>query len=181
VTVAAVAATLVAGLMAAPASAARPTPGVAYRTGAGGNTAVAFRVSRTGRSMDNIRVSAFVTCPGEREGLASFYSDLEDRPPRLRIASDGTFSGSFSASEELLDPFVASENFLLSGRFIRNGRAARITVRARMVGEGGTECDTGNRRRTVNRARRASRRSPAVTGSLPGGPSLARPSLAGAS
>jgi hypothetical protein len=81
----------------------------------------------------------------------------------LRVTSTGAFSGRWTA-RELDDPFVASEEFWLSGRFIRGGRAARLTVRTRAVGEGGTVCDSGNRRATANRVRRPAARRPALTG-----------------
>jgi hypothetical protein len=85
---------------------------------------------------------------------SSGLDDFGLGPPwRLRVARDGSFSGTFAVPQEELELFAVSEEYWLSGTFIRRGKAARIVVRAREVGEGGTGCDSGDRHITVRRIR----------------------------
>jgi hypothetical protein len=95
-----------------------------------------------------------VPCSNGRTVLSSYLT--QEPPWRLRVAPDGSFSGTFAVTQEDLkfSPFTASEEYWLSGTFIRHGKAARVVVRARQVGEGGTVCDTGERRVTLRRKRR---------------------------
>ena len=147
--VAVAAALAVAG--APPALGASPTKGAGYEYESFGarSAALSFRVSRSGRTVRDVFMLIELSCSNGRRGFATLLD--VDRPWRLRVARDGTFAGTFAASEEFLDPFATSEAYSLSGAFARRGRLARLVFRARHVGEAGTVCDTGERRVTARR------------------------------
>jgi len=135
------------------AIAARPTKGAEYEWSSGAKT-VNFTVSRRGATLKDVFILvAPLPCSNGRSGGA-FLLDLE-HPWRLPIARDGSFSGVHAADREFLDPFAVSEDYSLSGSFTRGGRAARLVFRVRQVGEGGTVCDSGDRRVTARRSRRS--------------------------
>jgi hypothetical protein len=137
-----------------PATAASPTKGATYRYGDfGERTMVELQVSRRGRSLAEVDLDLFMRCSNGVEELGSllWLSGLES-PSRVRIARDGRFSAVF-AEPDFPNPFAVSEEYWLSGRFVRRGKAARLVVRTRHVGEGGTVCDTGDRRGTAKRVR----------------------------
>jgi hypothetical protein len=150
------AAACVASAFASPATmAAQPTKGAKYEYQSGSNvSAASFRVSHQGHSLSDVMVTLSTPCSNGREGVGVFFGFLQAPPARLQIAPDGSFSGTFSAGEDWLDPFTASEQYSLSGRFIRHGKAARLVVRAQAVGEGGTTCDSGDHRHTAKRVAR---------------------------
>ena len=86
--------------------------------------------------------------------MGTFGDAVVDQGPpwRLRVAPDGSFSGTFAVSQEYLELFTASRS-TGSGTFIRHGKAAQVVARARKVGEGGTVCDSGDRRVILRRKR----------------------------
>jgi hypothetical protein len=148
----AAAVTLVA--MPRPAVAASPTKGAAYTHNSGdeSHTDVQLQVGPGGKLIKRIFLLITLPCTNGRVGSALLrWPPRAERPARLPIARDGSFSGTLTGRQELLNPFLASEEYWLSGRFIRRGKAARLVVRARHVGEGGTVCDTGDRRVTARR------------------------------
>jgi hypothetical protein len=71
----------------------------------------------------------------------------------MAVSRGGAFSGHFTVSQSLLETFVVSQEVWVSGKFIRRGRAAKITLRGKLVGEGGTVCDTGERTVIAKRVR----------------------------
>ena len=120
---------------------------------AGDDTAVELQVSRRGKGLAGVSIDMFMRCSnGIRELGSLLWTPGLERPKGVRIARDGSFSALFD-EPEFPSPFVASEEYWLSGRFIRRGRAARLVVRTRLVGEAGTVCDTGNRPLTARRVR----------------------------
>ena len=151
-----VAVVVAAGLIGVPSTAtgALPSKGRTYsRLGERVGPGVSFSVSRGGRTLREIFVDfQEVPCSNGRTVLSSYLT--QDPPWRLRVAPDGSFAGTFAVAQEDLESFTASEEYWLAGSFIRRGKAARVVVRARQVGEGGTVCDTGERRVTVRRERR---------------------------
>jgi hypothetical protein len=143
-------------MVAAPslATAASPTKGATYRNGSfGDDTRVELTVSRRGKGLAEVSIDMFMRCSNGIQELGSllWLGGLE-RPTRVRIARDGSFSALFD-EPEFPNPFAASEEYWLSGKFIRRGRAARLVVRTRLVGEAGTVCDTGELRVTARRVR----------------------------
>ncbi len=146
-----------------PALAAHPVKGATYSFGGlGDRTQISFTVSRRDASLTGIEVATFSRCPNGREALALLLGDFLAPPARLRVSSAGTFSGTVVQDPELIDnPFEVSEQFSVSGRFIRRGKAARVIIHTQVVGEGGTVCDSGNRRVTAKRHRH---RRPSFTG-----------------
>jgi hypothetical protein len=127
--------------VAPPATAALPTKGRYY---ADDDEQQFFTVSRSGRKLSDITVQFETPCSNRRTGF--LRGPPGDTPWRLRVARDGSFSGTIAlALKDIIDEFTVSEEYWLSGRFIRRGKAARVVVRGRKVGEGGTVCDTGDR------------------------------------
>ena len=119
-------------------------------------TAVYFEVSRGGRTLKEVFLSLEdIPCSNGRSAMGTFGDAVVDQGPpwRLRVAPDGSFSGTFAVSQEYLELFTASEEYWLSGTFIRHGKAAQVVARARKVGEGGTVCDSGDRRVILRRKR----------------------------
>jgi hypothetical protein len=146
---AAVGALCLSAAIAAPASAAKPTPGAKYRFNTLNND-ISFTVARDGRTLRAMEVSVFTgRCSNGREG--DFAMTVLRR---ARVSRTGAFSEHFVEPEWILDTFVASEEVWVSGKFIRKGRAARITLRGKIVGEGGTVCDSGTRTVIATRAGR---------------------------
>ena len=136
-----------------PATAAPPTKGASYHYGGfSSDTAeVHLEVSRRGRSLADVSLFLFMRCSNGVEHLGSLlWTPGLESPRRVPIARDGSFSAVF-AETEFPNPFAVSEEYWLSGRFVRSGKAARLVVRTRHVGEGGTVCDTGDRRATARR------------------------------
>jgi len=137
-----------------PATAALPTKGTYYLSNYDDDSAneVSFAVSRSGRTLKLIDLDVDeMPCTN---GRSTFVGELVTFPTqRLRVASDGSFSGTFAVAPGYLEVFTASEEYSLSGVFIRRGKAARVVVRSRQVGEGGTVCDSGDRRLTLRRTR----------------------------
>lgn len=151
----AVAAVAVAIAAAAPASAARPVKGAAYEYGptdiiTDRTTSVSFTVSRRGRTLTDIFVNLPLPCSNGRKRLGVFFG--QGQPAKLPVTRDGNFSGTFALGPKWLDAFAVSDEYWLSGRFTRRGKAARLVIRGRAVGEGGTVCDSGDRRVTARRA-----------------------------
>jgi hypothetical protein len=146
-----------AGVGSSSAAAASPTRGATYAHGpleSGTATEAELKVTRRGKAFSDIELGFSIGCSNGREDFASlqWLSGLE-RPARVPIRRDGSFSAYFAvAGTDILDPFTVSEEYWLSGRFIRRGRAARLVVRARLVGEGGSVCDSGDRRVTARRS-----------------------------
>lgn len=137
----------------APATAASPTKGATYRGDFGEDTMVEVRVSRSGKGFADVSIDMFIRCSNGIQQLGSLlWFAGEVKPRRVRIARDGSFSALFD-EPEFPDAFTASEEYWLSGRFIRRGKAARLVVRTRLVGEGGTVCDTGDQRVIARRVR----------------------------
>jgi len=137
-----------------PATAALPTKAAHYLSNFADDSAndVYFAVSRSGRTLKLIDLNVDeMPCTN---GRTAFVSESGALRTRLRVAPDGSFSVTFVAPQEDLDVFTASQEFWLSGVFIRRGKAARVVVRSRQVGEGGTVCDSGDRRLTLRRTRR---------------------------
>ena len=153
----AVAAAVISSAVASQAAAAQPTKGARYEYDSVRTiTSANFRVSRSGKALTDLTLMMWLRCSNGRESAAIFFGFAQERPARLPIARDGTFSGTFAVEQESLQSFSVSEEYWLSGRFIRRGKAARLVVRSRHVGEGGTVCDSSDRRVT---ARRVARRS----------------------
>jgi hypothetical protein len=144
----ALAAAAVPAAVASAATAARPAKGGYYAWKRGDNF-VDFTVSRRGTTLKYPTIDLATRCTNGREGIASLFDD----PPswRLPISRAGSFAGTYRVGDQWLEPFVASEEYSLSGSFTRRGRAARLLLRARQVGEGGTVCDSGDRRGTARR------------------------------
>lgn len=136
-----------------PAAAASPTKGRTYEAGHGGSATYAhFQVSRRGGALTDISLEIRMPCSNRRDGFGLFEGAIQSPPARLVVAHDGSFSGTFALSpDEMLDPFVRTEQYWLSGTFVRHGKAARLTVRGRQVGEGGTVCDSTDRHVTAKR------------------------------
>jgi hypothetical protein len=124
-----------------------PTKGRAYWVERR-DTSVAFTVSRRGQKLSQVTETLKIPCSNGR--TAMFDETLQKRW-QIRVAGDGSFAGAFAEAQDKLGPFTASEQFWLSGTFIRRGRAAHVVVRARLVGEGGTVCDTGDRHLAMRR------------------------------
>ena len=136
-----------------PATAALPTKGAYYLSNYDDDSRndVYFEVSRSGRTLKNISLDVDeMPCTN---GRSAFVSESPTLPTRLRVAPDGSFSGTFVVAQTDLEVLTASEEYWLSGVFIRRGKAARVVVRSRQVGEGGTVCDSGDRRLTLRRTR----------------------------
>jgi hypothetical protein len=151
----AVAAVAIASAGAAPADAARPVKGADYESGStdiiGVNTtSVSFTVSRRGRTLTDIFVNVPLPCSNGRKRIGLFFG--QGQPAKLPVTRDGRFSGTFALGPKWLDAFAVSDEYWLSGRFTRRGKAARLVIRGREVGEGGTVCDSGDRRVTARRA-----------------------------
>ena len=108
-----------------------------------------FTVSRSGRKLSDIAVDFETPCSNGRTG--SLFGPPGDTNWRVRVARDGSFSGTIALALKDIDEFTVSEEYWLSGMFIRRGKAARVVVRGRKVGEGGTVCDTGDRDFTLKR------------------------------
>jgi hypothetical protein len=123
-----------------------------HNSGDESHTDVQLQVGPGGKLIKRIFLLITLPCTNGRVGSALLrWPPRAERPARLPIARDGSFSGTLTGRQELLNPFLASEEYWLSGRFTRRGKAARLVVRARHVGEGGTVCDTGDRRVTARR------------------------------
>ena len=139
--------------LALPATAALPTKGAYYLSNYDNDSAndVYFTVSRSGQTL---KLSDLVVDETPcTNGRSAYVSELLTLPTRLRVASDGSFSGTFAVAQANLEAFTASHEYSLSGVFTRRGKAARVVVRSREVGEGGTVCDSGDRRLTLRRTR----------------------------
>ena len=139
-----------------PATAASPTKGATYDYGRAFENQVTLQVSRRGGAVTSVEILLFYGCSNGRDGLESFnWFRGPGRPARVPIGRDGSFSAMFTSTQvENLNPFLVSEEYWLSGRFTRGGKAARLVVRGRLVGEGGTVCDTGELRVTARRVPR---------------------------
>jgi hypothetical protein len=140
--------------LAFPATAALPTKGAHYLSNYDDDSSndVYFAVSRSGRTL---KLSDLVVDETPcTNGRSAYVSELLTLPTQLRVASDGSFSGTFAVPQADLEAFTASHEYSLSGVFTRRGKAARVVVRSREVGEGGTVCDSGDRRLTLRRTRR---------------------------
>ena len=136
-----------------PATAALPTKGAYYLSNYDDDSVndVYFAVSRSGRTLKRIYLEVKgIPCTN---GRRAFVSESGTLPTRLRVAPDGSFSGTFAVAQADLDVFTASHEWSLSGVFTRRGKAARVVLRSREVGEGGTVCDSGDRRLTLRRTR----------------------------
>ncbi len=148
----AVAAAVISSAVASPATAAQPTKGASYEYDSlSVITSANFRVSRSGKTLTDVVLTVWMRCSNGREAPGNYFGFQQERLARLPIARDGTFSGTFAVEQEWLQQFSVSEEYWLSGRFIRRGKAARLVVRSRHVGEGGTVCDSGDRRVTARR------------------------------
>jgi hypothetical protein len=140
---------------AVPASAARPVKGATYEYGpteiiSADTTSVSFRVSRRGRTLMDIFVNVPLPCSNGRKRLGLFFG--QGQPAKLSVTRDGSFSGTFALGPKWLDAFAVSDEYWFSGTFTRRGKAAGLVIRGREVGEGGTVCDSGDRRVTARRA-----------------------------
>ena len=138
-----------------PANAAAPVKGATYTYENSNVEGVELSVSGGGRGLRDILLSLNAKCSNGREafGVLPWFAGSGESPKHVRITAAGSFSATFTSSDDLLDPFTLSEEYWLSGRFIRRGKAARVVVRARLTGEGGTVCESGNRRFTARRFR----------------------------
>jgi hypothetical protein len=135
-----------------PATAASPTKGATYEYGHAFENTVSLQVSRRGGAFTYAEIVLFYECSNGREGLESFIWSRRPGPAQVPIGRDGSFSAMLTSTQvENLNPFLVSEEYWLSGRFTRRGKAARLVVRGRLVGEGGTVCDTGDLRVTARR------------------------------
>src|SRR5215218_6506856 len=95
---------------ASPATAASPTKGATYEYDPldGGSTGAELTVSRSGRALAYVFLHMSGPCTNGRDGggLIVWSSDSGDRPARLPIARDGSFSGMLASSLGVLNPFA---------------------------------------------------------------------------